>query len=231
MAQHVAAQSTPDLAAVDGDAAGDGGEVEAMPIDQRISQDRARVEEIVGDQAGGADLAEIDEALVDDLNRRHDRPHRAAGAVPVERRRRGRKRLAQLHGNLALQAQAMIVAVAQPGRAFRDGRGEDAAGARMIDADELLHHRRGAADLVADQGAEARFQAVVQHILDLVSLRQVARTRFGRQRPQPVRAAAAAGKDLRRAVPRRRVHGVDPAGTRPRGQAGDYRGQARGAAL
>src|SRR5205085_27736 len=51
-----------------------------------------------------------------------------------------------------------------------DRSGEDAAGARAVDLEEALHHRRRAADLVAGDRAEtARAQVPMQRLLHVIS--------------------------------------------------------------
>ncbi len=72
---------------------------------------------------------------------------------------------------------------------------KDATAAGMGNAEILLHHRAGAADLVADHGAELRQQQVVHRALDPVALRLVPRREFGVQRVQRGAAAAGGGDD------------------------------------
>jgi hypothetical protein len=72
--------------------------------------------------------------------------------------------------------------------------GEDGAAAGMRDIEIFLHHRAGAADLVAGHGAEIGRQQIAQRFLNPVSLRFVVRRDIGGQRLKR-RAGAAGGSD------------------------------------
>ena len=64
----------------------------------------------------------------------------------------------------------------------------------MRDVEILLHHRAGAADLVADQRADLRQQQIVNRVLNPVSVGLSPRRGVGRKRRQR-RAVAAGGGD------------------------------------
>ena len=70
-----------------------------------------------------------------------------------------------------------------------------AAAARVRNAEVMLHHRAGAADLVTDQRAEIGRQQLVKRILNAVSAGLVLRRDIGPERLQR-RAVTARGSDL-----------------------------------
>src|ERR1700722_19208739 len=66
----------------------------------------------------------------------------------------------------------------------------------MGDAEIFLHHRAGAADLIADSSAAIGCEQAVQRVLDQVALRFAARRSASRQRPERSTAAARGGDDF-----------------------------------
>src|SRR6202011_2877116 len=76
----------------------------------------------------------------------------------------------QPHRDLAFDADTDKIFRAQRHAALVDAFGEHTAGAGMRDIEILLHHRAGAADLVADHRAEIDREQAVQRILDPVTV-------------------------------------------------------------
>ena len=92
---------------------------------------------------------------------------------------------------------------------------EHAAAAGMRDVEILLHHRAGAADLVADHRAGLRQQQIVHGALNAVALGLVLRRDVAAQRMQRRAVAAGGGDGLcgrENLVHRRRLPGFEPAG-------------------
>jgi len=108
----------------------------------------------------------------------------------------GRQAARQSHRDLAFDADTNIIAESQLGAAVVNALGEHAAGAGMGDVEILLHHRAGAADLVADQGTGLRQQQIVDGALDLISCRLVAWHKIRRKRGQRRTIAAGSSDSL-----------------------------------
>ena len=117
-----------------------------------------------------------------------------ATVVGRERRLRWRKIARQPHRDFAFDADPDEIAGLQRHAAGVNALGKHAAAAGMRDIEILLHHRAGAADLVADQRAEIGRQQIAQRLLNPVALGLVPRRESGGQRLKR-RAVAAGGGD------------------------------------
>ena len=116
---------------------------------------------------------------------------RQRNAVRSERRAHGREIAREPHRDFAFDADADEIAVAQADAAGMNALREHPAAAGMRDADILLHHRTGAADLVAGRRPYIRRQQIVNRILNAVALGFILRGDIRGQRLQ--RPAVAAG--------------------------------------
>src|SRR3981189_3034939 len=82
-----------------------------------------------------------------------------------------RSRPAGPDGDFAVDADANEIVRAQRRAALVNAFGKYAATAGMRDVKVSLHHRAGAADLVADQRAEMGRQQIVDGVLNLIAFR------------------------------------------------------------
>ena len=155
MAQYVAASARADLGAIDRHPTADTGEVEIPPGRARRAQDAARIEEVVGDQGRYVERPVILVAVVDHLDRRHTRAHGGADRMAIVGRARRRQILRQAHRDLAFDPDMQEIRVAELRLQVLHARSEHAAGTRVGDPQEALHHRRGTADLVTGERAVA----------------------------------------------------------------------------
>jgi hypothetical protein len=130
-----------------------------------LAEHAAGGEEIIGNKRRRAHRLPFDVAVVDDLDRGMVGLDRLHHPLRGERPFAGRQAARQPHRDLAFDADTNIIAESQLGAAVVNALGEHAAGAGMGDVEILLHHRAGAADLVADQAAGLRQQQVVDRAL------------------------------------------------------------------
>src|SRR5207302_3759992 len=104
----------------------------------------------------------------------------------------GRRKVArQAQRDLAFDADTDVIAGLQRHAAVVHALFENAAAAGVRYLEISLHHRAGAADLVADQAAQMRQQEIVHGALDQIALGLVLWRDFGGKRRK--RAAIAAG--------------------------------------
>ena len=111
------------------------------------------LKKVVGDERRRVEGAEVVVAVVHDLDGRHAGVHGVCGGGPVERRLRCGEGQAEPHRDLALDARAPVVGVGHRRGCRVRAAFVERAGAGMGDLQVALHHRRGAADLAAADGA------------------------------------------------------------------------------
>ena len=167
------------------------------------------MEKIVGHQGQGIERAIVLVAVVDHLDRRHAGADGIADLVPVVGRARRGQIPGECHGDLALDPDPKKIGVAKLARPPLHAWRQHAAGAGVVDAEEALHHRRGAADLVACQrAAPGRIEPDVQGVLDGIGLglafRPEAIWQAGKARAPEARLT----EQLRRLVDRLRLHAL-----------------------
>ena len=118
------------------------------------------MEEVVGDQRRRSHGDEIAVAVVDDLDRR---VQGGDGGLDVLSGGIGADRLAEPDRDFAFDADLDVVLRLDPCRRDESPRGEHGAGAGAGHIQQLLHCRRGGADLPADELAAASLGQPLAH--------------------------------------------------------------------
>ena len=109
----------------------------------------------------------------------------------------GGKVASEAHRQLALDADRQVACAPQGGVVSLHGRREDAATARIVDAEIGLHDRGGAADLVSrNRTAPRGSQPLVQRVLDRVSLILVGRSQVDGKAGERVTLEAMRGEQV-----------------------------------
>ncbi len=196
MAQHIGAGAAPLLLAVDDGASRDRAQIGCGDARHRFAEHAARREEVVGDQRRRAQRLPFDVAVVDDLDRWMIGLDRLGDPFGGERRLAGREIARQPHRDLAFDADVDEIGRRQPHAAVMNALLEHAAATGMWDVEIFLHHRAGAADLVADETADLGLQQIVQRALHEIAFGLVARHDVFRKRLERRAAAARAGDRL-----------------------------------
>jgi len=142
--------------AVDDGAAGDLEQVGHRRTRHRLAEHAAGGEEIIRHQSRRAHRLPVDVAVIDNFDGRIMRLDRLGHPLGGERRFRRRHVARELHGDLAFDADPDEIGGREPHAAAVHAFFNHAAAAGMGNVEILLHHRAGAADLVADHGAELR---------------------------------------------------------------------------
>ena len=176
---------SPDHLAVDRETAAHRGQIETRPVRGLRPQHDAEVEGVVGHQREPVEAIVVDRPVVDDLDGRrkggHCAGHRSARVPPAGEIR------GQAHRDLGLDPDTDIVAGVQGDRAPIHVRLVDAAGARMIDAREALHDRRGQCHLPAGERPESVLLVEpLQAVLDRVRFLQASWPQIRRQAGKPL---------------------------------------------
>ena len=174
VAHHQRTRAPADIDAIDGGDAGQTRHIQPPPIADRIAQHATAVEKIVGDECRHAERAVVCIAVVHDLDRRHYRTYRVRDAVASERRRPRLQIAREFDCDFALDPELDETGARNASRAAQHRLLENTAGAGVGDIQERLHHRGGAADLVADLFAHScHRQQAIEHSLQLIALRFV----------------------------------------------------------
>jgi len=155
------------LHAIDEGAALNLREVEPLPVRDGLSDHGSGVEEIVGDEPVDAERLVVGIAVIDDFGSGMERGHHVGG---LWRRRTCFNGAADAHRNLTFNTHLAIIAVREFGFSLMQGRGEDFACGRAVDAEESPHHRRGTADLEARDRTEGILQHAVGALLPEIGL-------------------------------------------------------------